>query len=365
MRTPKYRKHAGRDRAFVEHRGQRHYLPGPFNSAESVDAYKAFLREQVFADTPTPKPPASPLIILGLVASYLEFARRHYPPGNRSEFSNVKVATMNLAGQFGEVPVAKFGPKLLKEFQQALVAAGGSRKYINGQVSRVKRMFRWAASEELAPASIHHALAAVDGLRVGRTDAVELAPRKPVALADVEATLPHLSATVAGMVRFQWLTGARSDSVCHATAAQFDRTGDVWLWRPKHKQQFAGRVLVVPIGPQAQAILKPFLNAAAAPEAFLFSPRSIRKNNRYRQRYGAGSYCVAVKRGIARANKAGEKIIHDWTPHQIRHARATIVREAYGLEAAQAALGHESLDATQIYAQRLLDKAKVIAREIG
>jgi hypothetical protein len=37
-------------------------------------------------------------------------------------------------------------------------------------------MFKWAESEELVPAAVHHALIIVSGLRKGRTEAREAPP---------------------------------------------------------------------------------------------------------------------------------------------------------------------------------------------
>ncbi|MFN9962754.1 MAG: tyrosine-type recombinase/integrase, partial [Planctomycetota bacterium] len=54
-----------------------------------------------------------------------------------------------------------------------------------------------------------------------------------------------------------------------------------------------------------------------------------------------------------------------WTPHQLRHAKAQMIRDQFGLEAAQAVLGHSSLTATQIYAKKRLDLAKELAAKCG
>ena len=40
---------------------------------------------------------------------------------------------------------------------------------------------------------------------------------------------------------------------------------------------------------------------------------------------------------------------HTWHPNRIRHSRATEIQRSHGIEAAQAALGHSSLDMTQVY----------------
>jgi integrase len=55
----------------------------------------------------------------------------------------------------------------------------------------------------------------------------------------------------------------------------------------------------------------------------------------------------------------------NWNVHQIRHAWATHVRALHSLEAAQATLGHASLDATQIYAEKSAHLAIEIARKMG
>ena len=57
--------------------------------------------------------------------------------------------------------------------------------------------------------------------------------------------------------------------------------------------------------------------------------------------------------------------IPHWHPHQLRHTHATEVRRRFGLEAAQAALGHSKADVTQLYAERDLALAAKVAAELG
>jgi integrase len=49
----------------------------------------------------------------------------------------------------------------------------------------------------------------------------------------------------------------------------------------------------------------------------------------------------------------------------LRHAAATEVRRAYGLEGAQVILGHAHANITEVYAERDADKARDIARKLG
>jgi integrase len=56
---------------------------------------------------------------------------------------------------------------------------------------------------------------------------------------------------------------------------------------------------------------------------------------------------------------------HFWHPHQVRHASATTIRKAFGLEAAQSVLGHATLAAAQIYAEKSNDTAREVAAAMG
>jgi site-specific recombinase XerC len=56
---------------------------------------------------------------------------------------------------------------------------------------------------------------------------------------------------------------------------------------------------------------------------------------------------------------------HHWHPNQLRHAHATQVRERFGLEAAQVALGHSRADVTQVYAERNQTLAEKVSLEVG
>jgi integrase len=56
---------------------------------------------------------------------------------------------------------------------------------------------------------------------------------------------------------------------------------------------------------------------------------------------------------------------HCWNPHALRHATATQIRGRYGVEAARTVLGHSDADTTTIYAERDLELARRVMREIG
>jgi hypothetical protein len=91
---------------------------------------------------------------------------------------------------YGHTPAAEFGPKALAAVRQHMIGLGWCRSLINRRVDRIKRAFKWAASEELVPVAIHQALRTLPGLRRGRTEARESEAVGPVDPAYVNATLP-------------------------------------------------------------------------------------------------------------------------------------------------------------------------------
>ncbi len=78
-----------------------------------------------------------------------------------------------------------------------------------------------------------------------------------------------------------------------------------------------------------------------------------------RPRYDVDSYRRAIAYGIAKAG------VPHWHPHQIRHTVGTEIREAHGVEAAQAVLGHKHLSTTEIYAKVQRELATQVMAETG
>jgi integrase len=82
---------------------------------------------------------------------------------------------------------------------------------------------------------------------------------RPVDPDFVEAILRFVTPTLATMIRLQLLTGMRACELVRGR--DDDRSNEVWLFRPAtHKTQHLGHDKVVPLGPQAQRLLGPFLD---------------------------------------------------------------------------------------------------------
>jgi integrase len=258
---------------------------------------------------------------------------------------------------------------------------GLTRRVINKQVGRIKRMFSWAVENELVSVSVHRGLARVTGLRKDKTAAREKAPVKPVIDAHIQAVLPLVPPTIRTMILVQQLCGGRPQDMVEMKPRDIDKSGKVWMYRPgRHKSEHHERERIVFLGPRAQALLSPYL-CAIGPDEYVFSPirsetarlaairqkRELspkqRKKDRgkwsLRDHYDTASYRRAIRRGC---KKAGIPI---WFPLQLRHSAGTTIRQKYGLEASQAVLGHSELTVTQVYSEVDLNTAQRVMAEMG
>lgn len=151
-----------------------------------------------------------------MIVAYLRHCETYYrdPSGERSlEIPNIKYALVPLRELYGSTPAAAFGPLALQAVRDHMVRSGLARPTVNARIHRVRRAFRWAASLEMVPGSVVHALGTVASLKQGRTAAPEPEDVTPAPIEHVEAVLPLLSRPVAAMVKVQLLTGCRVGEV--------------------------------------------------------------------------------------------------------------------------------------------------------
>jgi integrase len=359
-RIPKYCCHKARGLARVTIDGKDHYL-GPYGSTESKDRYRQLVGEWLDRQQLGAVQDATDVRICELAVAYLRHCIGYYRKGGvvTREYGAIADALKHVRKDFDLERVDLFGPKALKAVRESMVAAGWSRKYVNKQIGRVVRMFKWGVAEQLVRPAVWQALQAVGGLKRGRTNAPEYAPVTPVDEAVVAKTLPFLSAIVADMVQLQRLTGCRPSEICQLRPVDVDRSSDVWRYVVDgHKTEHQGKARVVWLGPQAQAILCKYL--LRAPQSYCFDPRETPNPRRTAgDRYTKDSYGRAVRRA---AERAGVEI---WSPNRLRHSAATTIRKEFGLEAAQTVLGHASADVTQVYAERDQQLAANVARMLG
>ncbi len=411
-RPPKYCHHRATQQATVSLNGKRIYL-GPYGSPKShrkyqdalkqwherrdqepssteiVDPEKTQLAQITAASLRDRRMAGAPLTINELVLVYRRFAREYYRKHGKitREASIIDDAIRILRKHYATVFLDDFGPVAMESLREKMISElHWSRNHINKQVSRLVRMFKWGASKELVDPKVPMALAALSGLKKGRCEAKET---KGVSCVDdtvVNQTLLKLSKTVASMVKLQRITGARPSEVCSIRPCDIDQSGDVWIYIPsEHKTEHHDKQRIIAIGPKGKKLLKPYLkrdanhycfspaeadrqrrdkstNARTTPLSCGNSPgtnRVVKPKRKPSNRYTTDSYRRAIHRACESLN------IEKWSPNRLRHTSATEIRRRFGLEAAQVVCGHESAEVTQVYAERDLELAKKVAREVG
>ena len=200
---------------------------------------------------------------------------------------------------------------------------------------------------------------------------------------DVQKTLPFLPRPVAAMVQIQLLTGCRTEEVLSIALGDRTRRAELGvhaflaqecLARPAacHPDRTPGSSDTqgipgagpgrVPVSPRdaVEAIHEQRRQSRKSkPTPSELGKRLDSPGIKHGLRYNGRSYRQAIIRACRKAE------IPAWTPLQLRHTAATIVRARYGLEAAQTVLGHAKADVTQIYAERDLARAHSVMAEIG
>lgn len=245
-------------------------------------------------------------------------------------------------------------------------------------------MYRWGGEQGIVPPECYHRLLCVGGLKLGRTDAKEGEPVRPVPGVFIEAVKPHVWSPIRAMIDLQLLTAMRPGEACIMQGCDLETSGRVWIYRPqRHKSEHHGHKREIYLGPQAQEIIKPFLRPDL--QAFLFSPadaraehfRKLRANRQSpvqpsqvcRQkkepkklpgdRYTVTSYRRAIARACEKAR------VPKWHPHQLRHNAATNIRKLHGIEMARIILGHSTAFTTEIYAEQDRAAAVEVIAKIG
>lgn len=408
--VPSYRLHkpSGQARTIVN---GRHIYLGKFNSAESRQKYARVVAEASMPAPPPEKPEVrtqDDLLVSELLVKYLHHAENYYTANDKKnkEFVCMIAAVKPLNEIYGNTRANDFGPLKLKAIRNHLISQDLCRNEINKRVGRIKRVFKWAVSEELIAPSVFEGLRTVAGLRAGRTEARESKSVTPVSQQDVELTLPYVAPQVAAMIRLQLLTGMRPGEVLGMKPEEIDRSEAVWIYEPtKHKNDWRGHARQIPLGPTAQEILTPYLNRPASEP--LFSPieaedwrneqrvinrdrnrklslkdlkrrearrkkSKARKSKRpKRNQYCPDSYRRAITYGVTKSNRERAKQSKDyivakkWSPYQLRHSFATNMRRRHGVEAAQLGLGHARTNIVDIYAEKNLALLIELAQREG
>lgn len=373
---PSLKTHRSSGRAYCEWvtSGERHVRY--FGKAGTEEAERAYARFQLEWATrlvrKSPVAPGGTVLMCELVEAWLAYCETgddgeggYLKRGKLTSGMHAQRSAMKyLLKDYGTTPVDEFGPDELRAVRRLMIDAELVRRTINGYQAHIVQMFGWGVGRKMVTESVWGELKAVGRLQKGKTSAPDRPKKRAVAWADVEAVLPHLHtdpdcrAVLEALVRLHWYLGGRPEDLVSLRPGDLDRTGDVWLYRVEgHKNEHREQDLTYWIGPRAQAILAPLLAGKsttdlvfAYPDAEGGRPTPIRR----------AVYANRVKDACQRA---GVKL---WTPHQLRHSRATEVMRIYESNEAAAAIIGDSPEVTRtVYVDPLDAVRKRIARETG
>jgi integrase len=365
-KPPTYRLHRARNCAVIRFRGKDVYLTrGKYGTPESLEEFQEYLARW-HADQAALKLERAKLLHVGptldqIMVPYLSHVDEWYRKGGEatSQAGIIRATLRVVHDLHGGLEAHLFDSVALEQVRDELIRRGHCRREVNRRVCVIRQFIGWCVGKKLVGRDV---LAGIDRtvvtpLQAGRCAAHDNPPVGPVADEHVDAILhPYtdkrgtvrdpVTRRIADAIRLLRMTGARAGEILSLTADQIDRRDpELWCYRlADHKTAHHGKGREIFFPPAAQEILRPWLIQAGNGRLFAFRVDSLRQ---------------AIERGCRRT---GTPV---WHPHQIRHTVATEVREKYGAEAAQAVLGHATLDTTQLYAEKSRKLAIDVARRLG
>lgn len=354
----------------------RDYYLGKYGSPEAARAYAKLLTQLAAGLPPARRGPDTPLSVAGVASAWLEGDAPRY--GGSAEAGQFDRALAVLVRLYADLPAADFRARHLDAVRLAMASGswmtdaerdalrrdrspGWCRNVVNRQTVRLRTVWRWAEREGLVPEGSWAHLRTLPGLKANDGRARATAKRKAAAWADVLAVVKRCEAPVRAMLLTQWWSGCRSGEVRTMRRGDLDRSGPVWVYRPRlHKTAHLGQTRVVALGRRCQAALRAFVEAAPDDDAYLFVPPPGGRPGAVAQAcYSRKTYSRAVRRA---ARRAGVGLV----PYQLRHAAKDRVTRHFGLDAARAVLGQSSLAVANSYGEAVdLKSAEEVARRLG
>jgi len=345
------------------------------------------------------------LSVIEAFERYRAYAEKRYADSRARHRIRQAIGAAIADDKRAAMPISQFDRAVLLEIRDELTARQPalSRRYINNLATAVKTAISWMVDRRIAPPAVLYEVRALKQLIYLECGADAERPKvQSVDPAIVARTLPFCPPTVQAMVRLQQLTGMRPgelvimrrcdvstsptqrvDVPCLDATVAAEEIDGVLIWRyapSQHKGIWRGKYRVIPIGPEAQAVLAPFL-LRREPDEYVFQPMESMKGERGKnmirvgQRYKVRSYYEAIDRAVARHNRklrdSGRllffaEILPNWFPYRLRHSLGTAAAGKIDSDAAGLLLGHSpGSRALNIYVEDSLRKAAEAARKIG
>lgn len=399
-KLPKYCLHKASGQAYVTLNGKTVYL-GPHGTAQSHAEYDKVIGEWLAAGKEVGLS-ASKLKTGVLCVMFWDMHGKTYylSRGQQGAYWKwVRNIVLSMGRELGQVPAGSLLPKHLIALRHHWVTKSVTRQDDNNAYGLPKpkvrglgrskanaaarvavEVVRWGVEQGYIPPSVLEGFKAVKPLQAGKCGLPEPDPVGPVPPEHIEAVIKIANKRYADMIRLQLLTGMRPGEVCMMRVCDINR--DVQPWRyvpPHHKTEHKSKQRIIMIGPKAQELLKPWIERAASHEKFAgLKPK--RKNDPPPEP-NSGPVFPTAPASNARINRPRHNTssnyrdriaslceragVPRWSPNQLRHNAATMIRAAAGIESARTVLGHSSSVTTEIYAEKDLTTAAKIISEIG
>lgn len=287
-----------------------------------------------------------------------EYERFRKPVVSHSHGANIHTALAFLVARHGDMRTSEFGSRALSELRAAMLQPdpGWSIDTAAKMTGIIQHCFKWALQQEFVTAEQYTSLANLLPLRTRDGYAVKRTVR-PVPVEHIDAVIAVIHQPVRDMIRLQLSTAMRPGELCILRPCDIDRNGDVWVYTPQtHKTSYLGDVRIVLLGRVAQEIVTPWLNGPA--DAYCFKPSDAPKRYEPSDCYCVSSYRIAIRRCCETLG------IPSWHPNRLRHNAATAIARHRDLDGARIILGHSSEHMTRRYAERDIERAKNVIRDL-
>ena len=357
---PSYLLHKKSGQARVRIAG-REFLLGPYGSEESRIKYGKLISQSVGGlsvdplanrgTVPRNAEADSGLSVSELLLAFKRHADGYYLKDGKptAEVDCFNSAMRPVRELFDFTPARDFTPLMLKGAQQKYVDAGWSRGFCNKSTNRIRHIWKWAVGNGLIPVATWQALQAVPPLKAGHTAAPDHKRREAISDEHIEAVRSRLLLKRGqrrdrhrDLFDLMLATGARPSELIGLSMADIDQTGEIWIADlTDHKNAHRGLSRKLFFGPKSQLILR---RCSTSGRLFPIVPRTFSESVK--------AACLAAK-------------IPAFVPYCLRHTKATELRDAIGIESAQATLGHAQPSMTPRYSSKMDKLAIEAAKACG
>jgi len=401
-RAPKFCQHKGTDRGYsTDPRTKKEIWFGPWGLAKTKQAYLRWvaelLTEEVAPRLPEEHEPVVADLVNAMIRHSISYYRDPVTGKPTSQLGVIKSALKEL-DLYLEIKIKDFKPSVLIAVRAAIMhrdimpqSEGTPKKKlcissVNNAIVKIRQMFKLGVGWELVPVETYQALACVQHLN-WRTAPTLRNPDKiaPVPVEYIDLVMPHLKPLYQAVLKVHYETGMRVKELCSMRWSEIteDEPAVLWLYSPaEHKNSHRGDKREIFIKQRFIDLMRSVRKPLWDPDA-VWCQKGVGRHAGYSGMISADSYARAIEGAQKRYNEgrisieAGNRTdrkqkykytsakrvpMEHWTPLQIRHTVATQTRKTHGLEGAQAKLGHSTLDATQIYAEKRHDLARDMAR---